>query len=199
MNGYSIHDLREKSTLSLARSAFDCLAPVCYILPIANLRINNQITAPELRIIDENGGNVGVLKREEAFKIAQSKGLDLIEISPGAKPPVARIMNYDKFRYQQEKKLKKQKAQQKGQEMKQIQIGVGTAIHDLQIKIGKINDFLAKGHNVEIMMVLRGRQKANKDWARQKLIEFLKMIPDYKVVMTPRPGGRGFVAQITKK
>ena len=108
-------------------------------------------------------------------------------------------MNYDKFRYQQEKKLKKQKAQQKGQEMKQIQIGVGTAIHDLQIKIAKINEFLAKGHNVEIMMVLRGRQKANKDWARQKLIEFLKMIPDYKVVMTPRPGGRGFVAQITKK
>ena len=131
--------------------------------------------------------------------MAKSKGLDLIEISAGAKPPVARVMSFDKFRYQQEKKLKKQKAQQRGQDMKQIQIGVGTAIHDLQIKIGKINEFLKEGFQVEVMMVLRGRQKANKDWAQKKLVEFLNMIPDHKMLMTPRPGGRGFVAQIAKK
>lgn len=123
----------------------------------------------------------------------------MIEISPNAKPPVARIMSFDKFRYQQEKKLKKQRAQQRGQDMKQIQIGVGTAMHDLQIKLNKINEFFAEGNQVEIMMVLRGREKANKDWARKKLEEFLKMIPDHKVLMAPRAGGRGFVAQVAKK
>ena len=167
---------------------------------IATIKINNQITVSELRIIDETGSNLGVMSKDAALKLAQEKKLDLIEISPLAKPPVARIMSFDKFRYQQEKKLKKQRAQQRGQELKQVQIGPKTAIHDLEIKAGQTNKFLAEGNRVQIIMVLRGREKANKDWARKKMDEFLKIItPDHKIIMEPKFGGRGIVAQITKQ
>ena len=169
-------------------------------LSIATVKINNQISALELRIIDESGENLGVMKKEAALNMAKEKGLDLIEISPTAKPPVARLMSFDKYRYQEEKKLKKQRAQQKTQEFKQVQIGIKIAKHDAEIKAGKVNEFLAEGHQVTIVMVLRGREKGNKDWARQKLGEFLKTISvPYKVVMEPRVGGRGINVQIIKQ
>lgn len=137
---------------------------------------------------------------KDALKLAKEKGLDLIEIAPHAKPPVARIMSFDKFRYQEEKKEKKKRLQKSGQKMKQIQISVREAIHDLERKAKKINEFLNDGHRVEIILTLRGREKANKDWARHKLDEFMKLItPDHKVVMEPRLLGRGFVVQIIKK
>jgi len=151
-------------------------------------------------VIDENGQNLGVMSKEAALNLASEKGLDLIEISPNAKPPVARIMSFDKFRYQQEKKIKKQQAQQRNQELKHIQIGIGTAPHDLAIKAGKLNEFLEAGHLVEITMVLRGREKSNKDWAQLKLNEFLKIInPNHKIVMEPKFSGRGLSVQVAKK
>lgn len=151
-------------------------------------------------VIDEEGKALGKLAKEEAFKIAKEKGLDLIEIAPMAKPPVARIMSFDKFRYQQEKKFKKQRAQQKGQEMKQVQISIKEALHDLQMKAERVNKFLSEGNQVEIVMVLRGREKANKDFAREKLANFIKMIdPEHKVIMEPRVGGRGIGMHIVKK
>jgi translation initiation factor IF-3 len=163
-------------------------------------KINEKITAPELRIIDETGANIGILPLQEALQLAREKGLDLIEIVPNAKPPVAKIMSFDKFRYQEEKKLKKQKAQQKTQELKQVRISARAAEHDLQIKAEKVNEFLEEGHIVEIQLVLRGREKANKDWAKQKLYDFLKIItPEHKVLLEPKYGGRGFNAQVAKK
>lgn len=153
-----------------------------------------------MRVIDEAGANIGVLPLAEALKLAKEKGLDLIEIAPMAKPPVAKIMNYDKYRYQEEKKLKKQRAGQKTIELKMVRISARAAEHDLQIKADKVNEFLNDGNVVEIQLVLRGREKANKDWARQKLLEFLKMIdPEHKVVMEPKYGMRGFSAQVAKK
>jgi len=153
-----------------------------------------------LRIIDEAGANIGVLPLTEALQLAKEKGLDLIEIVPNAKPPVAKIMSFDKFRYQEEKKLKKQKAQQKTQELKQVRISARAAEHDLQIKAEKVNEFLQEGHIVEIQLFLRGREKANKDWAKQKLYDFLKIInPEHKVLLEPKYGGRGFNAQVAKK
>ena len=163
------------------------------------VKINEKITAPELRVIDEAGANIGVLSVSEALKSAKEKGLDLIEIAPTAKPPVAKIMSYDKYRYQEEKKLKKQKSQQKIQEWKQVRISARAAEHDLQIKADKVNEFINEGHVVEIQLMLRGREKANKDWAKQKLLEFLKIIsPEHKVLMEPKYGGRGFNAQEVK-
>jgi translation initiation factor IF-3 len=163
-------------------------------------RINDQITAPELRVIDEAGKNIGVLARNEALRIAQEKNMDLIEIAPTAKPPVARIMNFDKFRYQKEKELKKQRASQKAQVMKQIRISGRAALNDLKIKAAKIDEFLAEGHPVEIQLVLRGREKAHKEWARAKLEEFLKIInPDHKIISQIKSGGNGLIVAIAKK
>ncbi len=164
------------------------------------IRINQQIQTKELRVVDETGANLGVMSFSEALKIAVEKNLDLIEISPLAVPPVARIMSFDKYRYQEEKKNKKQRAQQKTQELKQVKISVKEATHDLQVKCGRVIKFLEEGHKVEIMMVLRGREKANKDWAKQKLADFLNTIEfEYKVLMEIKYTGRGFAAQIAPK
>lgn len=151
-------------------------------------------------IVDEEGKSLGKMSRDAALSLAKGKGLDLILIAPTAKPPVARVMSFDKYRYQLEKKLKKQRAHKKSQEMKQVQISIREALHDLQMKSDRVNQFLAEEHPVEILLTLRGREKANKDFAREKLANFLKMInPDHKVMTEPKFGGRGLNMQITKK
>jgi len=162
-----------------------------------NTRINNRITAEKLRVIDEEGNNLGILKTDEALKIAQERGLDLIEVSPLAKPPVARILDFDKYRYQQEKKLKKNKSSTK-EEIKQVQISVRSAQNDLMVKAKRANSFLAKGNVVRIVMVLRGRERANRDFAKGKLKDFLAGLDTHKMTMNPKFGGRGIITQIQK-
>ncbi len=153
-----------------------------------------------MRVVDDVEGNLGIMPLEAALKLAQEKGLDLIEIAPTAKPPVAKIISFDKFRYQKEKEMRKQKSSQKTNELKQIKISVREARHDLEIKTKKIEEFLREGHKTEIVLVLRGREKYMKDWARQKLEEFIAMIPiEYKITMEPRFGGKGLIMQIAKK
>ncbi len=163
-------------------------------------RINEQIIAQELRVIDEAGNNLGAISRETALKLAQEKKLDLIEIASTAKPPVAKIINFDKFRYQKEKELKKQKISQKTSEIKQIRISARAALNDLQTKTKKLKKFLDQGHKVEIILWLKGREKYNRNWANQKLEEFLKIITiEYKIIMEPKFMGKGLVMQIIKK
>ena len=153
-----------------------------------------------MRVVDETGKNLGVMPREAALKLAQERGLDLIEIAPAAQPPVAKIINFDKFRYQKEKEIKKQKLAQKISELKQVRISSRAAKNDLEIKAKKVIEFLNEGHKVEILLQLKGREKYNKDWARYKLEEFLKMISvEYKITMEPRFGGQGLVMQIIKR
>lgn len=148
-------------------------------------------------MIDEAEGNLGILSREEALLMAQKRGLDLIEIAPTAKPPVAKITSFDKFRYQKEKEFKKQRVGQKTSGLKQVRITARAAKNDLEIRAKKADEFLSEGHKVEIMLVLRGREKYNKEWARYKLGEFLKMITaPYKTASEPKFIGRGFVVQI---
>jgi len=156
--------------------------------------------APELRVIDENGENLDVLSKEKALAIAKEKNLDLIEIAPQAKPPVARIISYDKFRYQKKKEEKKQGQTQKAKGLKQVRISPRTALNDLQIKLTKVKEFLEEGHKVEISIYLRGREKGNRAWGLQKLKNFMLMIATPHIVtMEPRSGGRGFITQIAKK
>ncbi len=164
-----------------------------------NPKLNNQITAEQLMVIDEQGQSLGLMSREQALSKAQESGLDLIEIAASAKPPVARIMSFDKYRYQQEKKLKKQKIGQKNLETKQVQISGRSATNDLQVRANQINKFLSEGRPVNIILVLRGREKANKQWAEEKLREFLKnMVSEHKVISSIKFMGRGMQVQITK-
>lgn len=151
-------------------------------------------------MIDEKGENLGVLRREEAFALAREHNIDLIEISPQAKPPVARLMSFDKYRYLKEKEQKKERLAQKSSGFKQVRITARAAQNDLLVRVKKVQEFFEEGYQVEIVMKLRGREKRNKDWAFQKMREFLKMIPvEYRVVSEPRFGGPGITAQIIKK
>ncbi|MDE2018907.1 MAG: translation initiation factor IF-3 [Patescibacteria group bacterium] len=164
-------------------------------------RLNHQITAPELRIIGADGENLGVMKRTEALALATPEsGLDLIEVSPNAKPPVARLMSYDKFRYEEAKREKTERKAQKSAELKHVQITVRAAQNDLLIKVKQVEKFFKDGHPIEVNLRLRGREKRNKDWAMQKLNEFLQMLPmEYKRVNEPRFGMNGPSVQIVKK
>ena len=136
-----------------------------------------------------------------ALKLARIEdGVDLIEISANAKPPVARLMSYDKFRYEEEKRIKKERLAQKSVGVKTVQISARAAHNDLMIKIRQLEKFFAEGHPVEVTMRLRGREKRNKDWAMEKLLEFLKLIPvEYKKLSEPRFLGNGPAVQIAKK
>jgi translation initiation factor IF-3 len=164
------------------------------------IRINEKINVKEVRVIDDTGDNLGVLTVSEAIEIAKQKGLDLIEISPMAKPPVAKIANFDKYRYQEEKRIKKLRIQNKNQGMKQIQISVKEAQNDLATKANRANKFLKENCRLEILLVLRRREKAHKDFAKDKFKEFMKLITvDYKILMDIKFIGRGFATQIVKK
>ena len=120
-------------------------------------------------MVTDAGENLGVMSLSQALKAAQERGLDLIEIAPMAKPPVAKIIGFDKFRYQQEKEEKKKRTTQKAKELKQVRITPRAAKNDLEVKVKKVEEFLAEGHKVEIGLFLRGREKGNKDWGLQKL------------------------------
>ncbi len=109
-------------------------------------------------------------------------------------------MSYDKYRYEEEKRIKKERLAQKGGGVKQVQISARAAQNDLQIKLKQLEKFLNEGHQVDINVRLRGREKGNKDWARQKLEDFMKQIPmEYKRLSEPRFGGYGLSIQIAKK
>ncbi len=174
-----------------------------YNKAIAKPRINSQIVAPEIRVVSDTGENLGVLSREKALALARpAEGIDLIEISPNAKPPVARLMSYDKFRYEEAKREKKERLAQKSGGMKRVQISARAAQNDLQVKMRQLQKFLEEGHQVEIHVRLRGREKGNQPWARERLGEFMKMIPsevEYKRLSEPRFGGYGLSMQIAKK
>lgn len=160
-------------------------------------RINEAIRAPEVRVTSSDGENLGVFKTEEAIKMAKEKGLDLIEVVPGVSPPITKIQSFDKYRYQKDKAEKQERKNQKSAGVKVVQISVRAAKNDLEIKLRKLEEFLSDGHPVEIYVRLRGREKGNKNWARQKLSEFQKMIPlEYKVLSEPKFGGGGLSLQI---
>jgi translation initiation factor IF-3 len=126
-------------------------------------RLNGAIRAPELRVIDDEGRQIGVLPRAEALQLADEKGLDLVEISPDANPPVAKIVDWGKFNYQRTKQLQKNRRSAKTLDVKQIRFGLKISDHDLGVKLHKVNQFLEAGHKVKITIFYRGRELAHKE------------------------------------
>jgi len=112
-----------------------------------------------LRVIDQEGKNLGVLATEEALRLAREVGMDLIEISPAANPPVAKIMDRGKYFYEQEKKRRAAAKKQKDVEIKSVRIGIGTSPHDLEMKAQQADEFLKEGNKIKIDLALRGREK----------------------------------------
>lgn len=165
-----------------------------------NFRINETIRAQELRVIGGGGENLGVLSLEDALKAAYDEGLDLIEVAPMAKPPVARIVDYGKFKYEQKKKLKEVKAKANNMEVKSIQVKTGTSENDVQVKAKRASEWLAEGHRVKAELYLRGRAKyMDKEFLHDRLKRFLDMLTvPYKVVNDFRKSPKGIDVLIEK-
>jgi translation initiation factor IF-3 len=163
-------------------------------------RINNQIRAQELRVIDSENQNLGILSIKEALELAQSKGLDLIEISPNANPPVGKIMDFGKYQYEASKKLKKAKAGAKPTETKSIQIKIGTGDHDLELKAKTTSKWLNEGHRIKIELFLPGRAKyMDEKFLRERLDRVLHLVTeDYKISDSYKKGPKGLFITIEK-
>ena len=153
-----------------------------------------------MRVIDDTGNNLGVISSDEALKLAQEKNLDLIEISPNALPPVAKIMDYGKFQYEEKKKAKLAKAKTKIVETKVVQVKIGTGEHDLNLKASNVSKWLKEGHRVKIDLYLVGRAKYSDDaFKRERLERILKLIAeDYRVADEPKRSPKGFTTIIEK-
>jgi len=137
--------------------------------------INNYIRAKEVRVISETGEQLGIMGIFEAIDLAKSKGLDLIQVTEKVEPPVCRIANYGKFLYSLQKKEKKIK-QPKGGELKEIRLTFNISPHDMETRAKQSEKFLKNGNKVKVSMVLRGREKAMGDFAKNKVQSFLEKI-----------------------
>jgi translation initiation factor IF-3 len=125
--------------------------------------LNGAIQASQLRVIDSEGKQLGILSKQEALDMAVEQGLDLVEISPEAKPPVAKIVDWGKYNYQRTKQQQKNKKTAKALEMKQMRFGLKIGEHDLDIKMSKVRKFLEAGHKVKLTIFYRGRELAHKE------------------------------------
>lgn len=155
-----------------------------------------------MRVIDEDGKQLGVLSKQEALQVAEEHGLDLVEISPNADPPVCKVVDWGKYNYQQTKQRQKNRKNTKVLDMKQMRFGLKIGQHDLDIKMGKVAKFLEAGHKVKITVFYRGREQAHKELGF-KLAE--KVIADFGgtivVDQPPQLAGRqlNFVARASNK
>jgi translation initiation factor IF-3 len=164
------------------------------------VRINNQIRARELRVIGADGANLGVLATQDAVEMAQKEGFDLIEISPKANPPVAKIMDYGKFQYEQKKKQREIRAHSHITETKSVQVKIGTGEHDLALKAGRVSKWLIEGHRVKIDLFLWGRYKYMEfSFLKERLERFMLLITEnYKVADPIKKSPKGLTVVIER-
>ena len=152
---------------------------------------------------DETGKQIGVISRDEALKLAREKGLDLVEVAPMVKPPVARIMDYGKFLYREEKEERKQRAKQKKDALKIVQLSLNAGLNDLMVKAKKADEFLNDGLRVQIDLVLKGRAKYQKtfsDLGKKRVEEFIKLVTvPAKIISELKKQPRGWSITIVKR
>ena len=140
--------------------------------------MNDAIRIPELRVLGDDGEQFGIISRDEAMSIANQKGLDLVLMSPDAKPPVAKIMDYGKHKYELEKKKKEARKNQKKIEVKEVKFSCKIAENDINYKVKHAREFLEKGKHVKLRVFLRGREMANPEWGVDVLNRVWPMLED---------------------
>ena len=171
-----------------------------YICKVDKIEINQSIRSPELRVIGPEGENLGVLKTRDAIQKANSFGLDLIVISPKAKPPVAKITDYGKYKYELKRKNREIKAKSKTVETKVIQIKIGTGENDLMRKAKQISDWVKEGHRVKVDLFLWGRYKYMEfNFLKERLEKFLAIIPEsFKIADEIKKSPKGLTVILEK-
>ena len=163
-------------------------------------RINDQIRVREVRLIDENGDNVGVVAKFDAMQRAEQAGLDLVEISPDAEPPVCKIMDYGKFKFEQQKKAAEARKKQKVVEIKEIKMRPAIDDHDYDVKIRAIKRFFEEGDKVKVTLRFRGREMSHQELGRAMVDKISAEIAEEAVIeQFPRMEGRLMVMMIAPK
>jgi len=162
--------------------------------------VNERIRAREVRVIDEEGGQLGVMQPFEALKVARERGLDLVEISPTADPPVCKITDYGKYLYEENKKKHEQRKHHKTSQLKEVKFRPATAEHDYQVRKNQIIRFLGAGHKVKAMIFHRGREMAHQEVSRAKMERLLKEIAEHaQVELGPRMEANILMALLAPK
>lgn len=167
---------------------------------ISDLMINEQIRDKEIRLIGENGEQLGIMSSRDALKMAEDAGLDLVKIAPAAKPPVCKIVDYGKYKYEQVRKEKEAKKKQRVIEIKEIRLSPNIDTNDLNTKINVARKFLTKGDRVKVTLRFRGREMAHMNNSRHILDDFAESLSDISVMeKAPKVEGRSMTMFLTEK
>ncbi len=167
---------------------------------ISELFINEQIRDKEVRVIGEDGEQLGIMSSKEALKLAEEAGVDLVKIAPTAKPPVCKIVDYGKFKYEQTRKEKEAKKKQRTVEIKEIRLSPNIDTNDLNTKINAARKFIGKGDRVKITLRFRGREMAHMNTTKHILDDFAQALSDIAVVdKAPKVEGRSMTMFLAEK
>ena len=162
--------------------------------------INEQIRDKEIRLIGENGEQLGIMSAREAMKLAQEADLDLVKIAPKAQPPVCKIIDYGKYRYELARKEKEAKKKQKTVEVKEVRLSPNIETNDLNTKVNNAKKFISKGNKVKVTLRFRGREMAHIDSSKHILEDFAEKLSDIAVVdKAPKLEGRSMTMFLTEK
>jgi translation initiation factor IF-3 len=167
---------------------------------ISELMINEQIRDKEIRLIGENGEQLGIMSAKEAFKMAKEAELDLVKIAPTAKPPVCKIIDYGKYRYELARKEKEAKKKQKTVEIKEVRLSPNIEANDLNTKVNMAKKFIAKGDKVKVTLRFRGREMAHMQSSKHILDDFAEALADIAVIEKPaKLEGKSIMMVLTEK
>ena len=189
MDSYAIHFFSRKRRFILWRCT-----------TISDLMINEQIRDKEVRLIGEDGEQLGIMSAKEALKLAEEAGLDLVKIAPTAKPPVCKIVDYGKYKYEQIRREKEAKKKQKVIEIKEIRLSPNIDTNDLNTKVNAARKFLTKGDRVKVTLRFRGREMAHMNNSKHILDDFAESLSDIAVIeKAPKVEGRSMTMFLTEK
>ena len=179
-----------------------CLFYIWEVIKISKskTKINEEIRENELRVIDENGTMVGIISRNEALSLADERGLDLVNVSPNANPPVCKLLDYGKYRYEQQKREKEAKKKQVSIQVKEIRLSVSIEEHDLNVKAKTATKFLKGGNKVKVSLRFRGRERNHVPQAQEVMKNFAEIISEYgEIEKNPKMEGRSLIMFISPK
>ncbi|MGH7231437.1 MAG: translation initiation factor IF-3 [Nitrospiraceae bacterium] len=167
---------------------------------VPKLRVNREIRVREIRVIGPEGEQLGILPTPDAFRKAQEMGYDLVEVAPTSQPPVCRIMDYGKYKYELQKKEHQSRRHQKSTQVKEIKLRPRTDKHDLEIKIRQIKEFLTEGNKTKVTVTFRGREMANQEMGRTMMNTVVAQLADAGTIeYAPRMEGRSLIMIVAPK
>lgn len=177
-----------------------CFLEVLIISNHKELQINEEIRDKEVRVVDEDGGQLGIMNVQEALSAAASKDLDLVKIAPQAQPPVCRIMNYGKYKFEQQKREKEARKNQKTMEVKEVRMSLNIDVHDFNTKVKNAQKFLKSGDKVKVSVRFRGREMTHTSLGNDLLDRFLDACSEFGATdKAPKMEGRSLAVVVSPK